>query len=140
MALFASVSRIAEARVRNAGRRLGLRAALIGGAVLCALVCIGFALAAATVALAARVGTIEALAIMAGGALVLVLVFIGILAWEARRHRRLAARRAALDREFLRAAALSMVPQRAPSRPIVGFGLVALGAMLVLLRRGDGKD
>ena len=91
-------------------------------------------------ALAARVGLIEALAIMAGGALVLVLLFVGALAWEARRHRRYAARRAALDREFVRAAALSMVPSRAPSRAVVGLGLVALGALLVLLRHGGGKD
>ena len=85
-------------------------AALIGGGVLAALVCIGFALAAATVALAARVGIIEALAIMAAGALVVVLIFLGVLGLEARRHRRLRARRADLDRELYRAAALSMMP------------------------------
>ncbi len=137
MRLFSTVTRVAEARVRHAGRRLGLRAALAGGAVFCALLCIGFALAAATVALALRVGLIEALAIMAGGALVLVLIFVGALAWEARRHRRLAARRAALDRQLFQAAALSAIPTRAPSRPIIGLGLVAIGALLVLFRRGD---
>jgi uncharacterized iron-regulated membrane protein len=136
--LFSTVTRLAEARVKHTARRLGLRAALVGGAVFCALVCIGFALAAATVALAGRVGVIEALAIMAAGALVLVLVLAGALAWEARRHRRLAVRRAALDRELFRAAAVSMVPGRAPSRPVLGLGLVAVGALLVLMRRrGD---
>ena len=65
-----SCTRVAEARVRNIGRRAALRAALIGGAWWRRCICIGFALAAATVALAERVGTINALAIMAGGALV----------------------------------------------------------------------
>ena len=135
--LFATLSHVAQARLRHAGRRAALRGALIGGGVLAALVCIGFALAAATVALAARVGTIEALAIMAAGALAVVLIFLGVLGLEARRHRRLQARRADLDRELFRAAAISMVPNRAPSRPVVGLGLVALGALLVLARRGD---
>ena len=87
--LFATLSHVAQARLRHAGRRAALRGALIGGGVLAALGCIAFALAAATVALAARVGIVEALAIMAAGALVLVLVFLGALALEARRHRRL---------------------------------------------------
>ena len=65
--LFATVSRVAEARVRNVGRRASRRAALIGGCVLAALLCLAFALIAATVALAERFGTINALAIMAGG-------------------------------------------------------------------------
>ena len=137
MRLFATLSHVAQARLRHAGRRAALRGGLIGGGVLAALVCIGFALAAATVALAARVGTIEALAIMAAGALAVVLIFLGVLGLEARRHRRLRARRADLDRELVRAAAISMVPNRAPSRPVVGLGLVALGALLVLARRGD---
>ena len=80
--LFATVSRVAEARVRNIGRRAALRAALIGGCVLAALLCLGFALIAATVALADRFGTINALAIMAGGALVVLLILLAALAWE----------------------------------------------------------
>jgi hypothetical protein len=135
--LFSTVTRVAEARVRHTARRLGLRATLAGGAIFCALVCIGFALAAATVALARRIGVIEALAIMAAGALVLVLLLVLALWWEARQHRRLAVRRAALDRELFRVAALSAVPSRAPSRSALGFGLVAVGALLVLMRRRD---
>jgi len=135
--LFPTLTRVVEARVRHATRRLSLRAALAGGAILCALLCVGFALAAATVALANRVGVIEALAIMAGGALLFVLILAGALAWEARRHRRLAARRAALDRQLFQAAAVSMVPGRAPSRSMLGLGLVAVGALLVLIRRRD---
>jgi hypothetical protein len=139
--LFATVARVAETRARNIGRRAAVRAALVGGCILAALLCIGFVLAAATVALADRVGMINALAIMAGGSLVLVLILLGVLELEARRHRRYAARRASLDRELYRAAALSALPRRAPSRPVIGLGLVALGALLVLARRGDdGED
>jgi hypothetical protein len=133
--LLATVSRVAEARIRNIGRRAALRAALFAGCVLAALLCLGFALMAATVALAVRVGTINALAIMAAGALVLLLLLAGALAWEERRHRRLAAQRAALDRELARAAALSLAAGARPSRPVIGLGLVAAGALLVLLRR-----
>lgn len=136
--LFATVARVAETRLRNIGRRAALRGSLMAGCVAAALVCVGFALAAATVALADRVGTINALAIMAGGALLVVLILLAVLALEARQHRKLAARRAALDQQMFRAAALSMIPSRAPSRPTVGLGLVALGALLVLARRrGD---
>ncbi len=139
--LFATVARVAEARVRNVGRRVAVRATLIGACILAALLCIGFVLAAATVALADRVGMINALAIMAGGSLVLVLVLLGALELEARRYRRFAARRAILDRQLYRAAALSAMPRKAPSRPVIGLGLVALGALLVLARRGeDGED
>ena len=90
---------------------------------------------AATMALAERFGTINALAIMAGGALVVLFLLLAALAWEDRRHRRLAARRAALDRELARAAALSLVGDARPSRPVIGLGLVAIGALMVLLRR-----
>ncbi|HRO11091.1 hypothetical protein [Amaricoccus sp.] len=130
-----AVSRVAEARVRSFGRRTALRAALVGGCVLAALVCLGFALMAAAVALADRFGWINALAIMAAGALVVLLIFLGALALEERRHRRLAAQRAALDRQLAQVAALSLVGGAKPSRSAVGIGLVALGALLVLLRR-----
>lgn len=135
--LFGTVTRVAETRLRNVGRRVALRAGLIGACVVAALFCIGFALATATVALAERVGLLNALAIMAGVALVLALILLAALAIEARRHRRYAARRAELDRQLFQAAALSMIPSRAPSRPLLGFGLVALGALLVLVRRRD---
>jgi hypothetical protein len=134
--LFATVARVAEARVRNIGRRAAVRAGLIGGCILAALVCLGFVLAAGTVALAEQVGLLNALAIMAGGALLFVLILLGALELESRRHRRYAARRADLDRQLYRAAALSAIPTRAPSRPVIGLGLVALGSLLVLARRG----
>lgn len=137
--LFATVSRVAEARINNIGRRAALRASLMAGLAVAGLFFLGFVLMAATVALAERYGPLNALGIMAGGALVLVLIFWIALAAEARQHRRTAARRAALDQELFRAAALSLIPSRAPSRPVLGFGLVAAGALLVLLRRRDER-
>jgi MFS family permease len=137
--LFATISRVAEARVRQIGRRAGLRAALIASCVLAALLCLGFLLAAVTAALADRYGLIQALAIMAVAALVLLLLLLAVLALEARGHRRRAAQRAALDRRLYQAAAMSMVPGRAPSRPVLGLGLVVLGSLLVLMRR-RGED
>jgi hypothetical protein len=133
--LLATLQNVAEARLRYAGRRALVRASLIGGCVLGALLCLGFALAAITVALADAVGIMAALAIMAIAALVLILILLTALSIEARRHRARAARRSQLDREFYRTAALSMMPSRAPSRPVIGLGLVALGALLVLARR-----
>jgi hypothetical protein len=140
---FATLVSVARARLRHAGQRLGLRAALIAGCVLAGAVFLGFALAALTVALTARVGLLQALVIIAGAALVLVLVLVGLLAVEARRERRLAARRASLDRELLRAATLSAaIPHaaRLPTRAGLGLGLVALGALLVLARRRDADE
>ena len=136
---FATLRSVAEARLRAAGQRLGLRAALIGGCALAAAIFLAFALAAATVALTDRVGLLQALVIMAGAALAVVLVLLGILAIESRRARRSAARRASLDRQLLRAAAISAAPRvvRLPGRAGFGLALVALGALLVLARRGD---
>ena len=134
---FATLTRVVEARLRHLGRRAALRAGLIAGCALAALACLVFLLAALATALADRYGAITALVIMAGLALILVLVLLLALAIEARRHRRLAARRTAADRQFYQAAALSMAPRTRPSRSAVGLGLVALGALLVLMRRGE---
>ena len=82
---------------------------------------------------------------MAGAALALLLVLIGVLAIEARRERRIAARRASLDRQLLRAAAISAACRaRRGCRAAAASGsaLVALGALLVLARprRRRGED
>jgi hypothetical protein len=74
---------------------------------------------------------------MAAGALFICVILLAVLALEARRHRRNAARQQALDRRLTRAAALAAIPNRLPSRPAAGLALVALGALLVLMRRGD---
>jgi hypothetical protein len=133
--LFASLTRIAEARLHRAGRRFGVRLALMAGLAAAALLFLGFALAALTVALAERHGVLNALLIMAAAGLGLVLILLLALSIEARRHRRVAARQQPLDRQFARAAALSAMPARLPSRTATGLGLVALGAFLVLARR-----
>jgi hypothetical protein len=141
MRLLSSVGRVAEARLRDAGRRIGMRAILTAAAGLAGLVAAGFAIGAATVALAARLGTIEALLLMAGVALVVMIALLIVLSAQARRDREQAALRSELDSRLLRAAAVSMIPTRAPSRPVVGLALVAVGALLVMIRRGgDGKS
>ncbi len=69
----------------------------------------------------------------------IILVILGILALEARKHRRLASRRQAFDQQLVRTAALAAMPSKMPSRSVTGLGLVAVGALLVLLgkRRDD---
>jgi hypothetical protein len=143
VAPFANVTRLVEARLHRAGRRLGARAALVAGCVFAGLLALGFLLAAVTVALADRYGTLPALGIMAVAALVLLFALLLALSLEARRHRRLAVRQQGLDRQLFQAAAMSAasaVPRRMPSRMVAGLGLVALGAFLVLARRDGGED
>jgi hypothetical protein len=135
--LLSSLAGVAEARLRNTARRVRLRAALITGAALAGLLAFGFALAALTVALAHSVGVVPALWIMAGVAALALLGLLIALWSEARRHRAVAAERERLDRKLYRAAALSALPEarHRPSRTAIGLGLVALGSLLVLLRR-----
>jgi hypothetical protein len=139
---FATLFSVAEARLRHAGQRLGVMAGLVAACALALVMFLCFALAAATVALVDAVGLLPALLIMAGVALLLLLVLLAVLAAERRRERRIAARRATLDRDLLRAAAFSAAPRamRLPGRTGVGLGLVALGALLVLMRRGEEAD
>jgi heme/copper-type cytochrome/quinol oxidase subunit 2 len=139
VAAFASLARIAEARVRRVGRRMGLRLTLIAACALAGSVFLFFALAALTVALTEEIGLLDALAVIAAGALVIVGLLLAALALEARSHRRTLARQRPLDRQLLQAAALSAVPSRLPSRPVAGLALVAFGALLVLMRR-EGSD
>jgi hypothetical protein len=139
---FATIRSVAEARLRATGQRLGQRAALIGGCGLAALIFLVFALAAATVALSEWLGLLAALVIMAFLALAVLLVLVAMMAAENRRARRVAARRAALDRQFLQAAAISAAPRlvRLPGRTGLGLALVGLGAALVLIRRRGAGD
>ena len=106
------------------------------------MIFLGFVLAGGTVALTERVGQLQALVIMAGVALVVLLALVGILAIETRRERRIAARRASLDRQLLRAAAISAAGRgiAAAGPRGIGLGLVALGALLVLARPRDDDD
>lgn len=137
--LFGQITRLAEARVRQTGRRLGFRAALATVAALAFVVFLFFGLAALATWLTRFMTLPQALLVVAGGALVVVLAVLVALALEARSHRRLAARREAFDRQLVRAATLAAMPSRMPSRSVTGLGLVAAGALLVLLgrKRGD---
>jgi heme/copper-type cytochrome/quinol oxidase subunit 2 len=133
--LLVSLGRVAEARLRDAGRRAGLRAGLAIAAALAGLVAAGFAIGAATVALAGRLGTVEALLVMAAIWLVVMVALLVALSAQKRRDREQAALRAELDSRLVRAAAVSMIPTRTPSRGVIGLALVAIGALLVLKRR-----
>jgi hypothetical protein len=135
--VLATVSRIAQVRLHQISRRTARRAELMLGAAVAGIIVLVYLLIAVTVALARQTGTLGALAIVGGIALLVMLGFLLALRLEAGRHRQMAARRAELDAQLYRAAALSLVPDRLPSRPVMGFGLVALGAALVLLRRRD---
>lgn len=136
--LFGQITRLAEARVKQAGRRLGFRAALAAAAALAFVVFLLFGLAALAVWMAHHMRLETALLLIAAGALLVVLGILVALSLEARRHRRLAAKRESFDRQLARVAALAAMPRRLPSRPVAGLALVAAGALLVLLgKRGD---
>lgn len=135
--LLATVTQVAQTRLNQISRRAALRGELMFGAAVAGIIALVYALIAGTIALSYRYGTLTALGIVGGVSFVVMLGFLLALWIEGRRHRRLAARRAALDAQLYRAAALSLVPDKAPSRSVVGFGMVALGAALVLLRRKD---
>lgn len=133
--LLSTVTHVAQTRLHQISRRAVVRGELMTGVMVCGIIALVYALIAVTIALARHYGTLAALGIVGGVAFVAMLACLLALWIEARRHRQLAARRAALDAQLYRAAALSLIPDRAPSRPVVGFGLVALGAALVMLRR-----
>lgn len=133
--LFGRITRLAEARVKQTGRRLGFRVALAAVASLAFVVFLFFGLAALAVWMTHYMRLQDALLIITGGAfLVFVAILIG-LSLEARKHRRLAAQREAFDQQLIRAATLAAMPTRMPSRSVTGLGLVAAGALLVFLGR-----
>lgn len=137
--LFASLADLAQARIRRVARRTQFRAILIACIAVTAGLAFCFALGTATVALANELGWVAALAVMAGVMAFVALILAAVLAEEARRERLRAAQRSGLDRQLARAALLSAAPTRLgrPSRGLVGAGLVALGALIILLRRDE---
>jgi hypothetical protein len=138
-----TLTSIVQARVRHVGQRLGTRVALFGCLAVLGVIFLVFALTAGTVALSDRYGLLHALMFMAGGALVLFLIVLVIMAVEEQRERRIAFRRLQLDNRMVRAAAMqAALPQvaRLPGRVTVGLGLVAVGALLVLARRSPRPD
>lgn len=133
--LFGQITRLAEARLKQTGRRIGLRVTLAALAALALLVFVFFGLAAVVVWMAHSMRLETALAIVAGGGLVVVLAVMIALSIESRRYQRLAAKRQSFDQQLVRTAALAAMPSRMPSRSVTGLGLVAVGALLVLLGR-----
>lgn len=131
--LFGQITRLAEARVKRTGRRLGFRVTLAAIAGLAFVVFLFFGLAGLAVWMTHYMSLQDALLVIAGGALLIVIGILVALSLEARRHRQRAAQRGALDQELVRAAALTAMPSRMPSRSVTGLGLVAVGALLVLL-------
>lgn len=136
--IFGQITRLAEARVRQTGRRLGFRATLLAVAAVAFVVFLFFGLAGLALWMAHYMRLQDALLVIAGVALLIVVGVYVALALEARKHRRLAAQREAFDRQLVRAATLAAMPSRLPSRSVTGLGLVAAGALLVLL--GKRRD
>ena len=133
--LFGEITRLAEVRVKQTGRRLGFRVALAAVAGLAFVVLLFFGLAGLAVSMSHGMRLQDALLVIAAGALVIVVGILLALSLESRKHRRLAAQREAFDRKLVRAATLAAMPSRMPSRSATGLGLVAAGALLVLLGR-----
>ena len=136
--IFGQITRLAEARLKQAGRRVGFRATLVAVGVLAFIVFLFFGLAGLAVWMTRSMSLQDALLIIAGGALFVMFVVFLALSLEARKHRRLAAQREAFDRQLVRTAALAAIPDRMPSRAVTGLGLVAAGALLVIL--GKRRD
>ena len=135
--MFLSLGGAQVAAVRDTAARRFVYFALIG---LFGALFLFFGLAAATVALAERFGLLEALAIMAGGALFLGLVAFGLSKMADRRARELAVERAELQRRLRQLAVLSAVGAARPKAAhLVGLGVVA-AAILLLVGRLGGKD
>lgn len=139
MALFPRLISLVEARVERTGRHIGMRAALWGCLAVAGITCFVFLLVLATTALSVHYGTMQALGIMAAASFLVAMLILLALQIEGRRYRRLAARSRPLDAQLMQAAAFSAaasVPRKMPSRTAVGLGMVALGAFLVMRRRG----
>lgn len=136
--IFGQITRLAEARLKQAGRRVGFRATLVAVGALAFIVFLFFGLAGLAVWMTRSMSLQDALLIIAGGALFVMLVVVLALSLEARKHRRLAVQREAFDRQLVRTAALAAIPDRMPSRAVTGLGLVAAGALLVIL--GKRRD
>ena len=78
----------------------------------------------------------DALLVIAAGALVIVVGVLVALSLEAASTAGWRRSAQAFDRKLVRAATLAAMPSRMPSRSATGLGLVAAGALLVLLGEG----
>ncbi len=139
MSILRSVGAVAEARVRASARQVQRKALFGVVAALFGVMALVFGLIALTLGLADWLGVIPALLMLCAISLAGTGIALALLASETRKARLLAARRAPLDRELARAALFSAAPlgvRRLP-RGLVGLGLVALGALLVVTRSSD---
>ena len=137
--VFGQITRLVEGRLKQTGRRLGLRVVLAAVASLAFVISLLFGLAALAVWMVRYMPLHEALLIIAGGALLVVVAILIALSLEARKHRRHAAQREAFDRQLVRVATVAAMPTRMPSRSVAGLGLVAVGALMVLLGKKRGE-
>lgn len=135
--LFLSLGQAQIGEFRDQTRRRVIFGALLGFFGLIALI---FGLAALTAWLAQRVGLIAAFGIIGGGALACALIVLIAMKLAERRHQALAAERAELQR---RLSQLAMMTAFGTARPrtgqLIGLGVVAAAALLILGRLG-GKD
>lgn len=135
--MFLTLGGAQVAAVRETATRRAVYYALVGFFGLLFLI---FGLGAATVALARQFGLLEALAIMAGGALALCIVVLVLSSLADRRARALAAERAELQRRLRELALLSAIGTARPKAAhIVGLGVIAAAVLLVLGRLGGGE-
>lgn len=137
--VFGQITRLVEGRLKQTGRRLGLRVVLAAVASLAFVISLLFGLAALAVWMVRYMPLHEALLIIAGCALLVVVAILIALSLEARKYRRHAAKREAFDRQLVRVATVAAMPTRMPSRSVAGLGLVAVGALMVLLGKKRGE-
>lgn len=111
--------------------------------LVCAVMGVGFLIAAGYIALSEAVGPLTATLILAGSFLTVALaVYIGLAISESRRRKRLAERRRASDAgAFLTTAALTALPLLTRSPMLLKLGIPAAAlTVLALLRDKDTPD
>lgn len=136
--LFLSLGQAQIGEFRDQTRRRLIYGALLGFFVLIALI---FGLAALTAWLAQLYGLIAAFGILGGGALAGALIVLIAMKLAERRHRALAAERAKLQRRLSQLALLTAFGTARPKpSQLVGLGIAAAAALLILGRLGGGRD
>ncbi|MFO1107052.1 MAG: hypothetical protein U1E34_13210 [Amaricoccus sp.] len=129
-------AQVSEFRAQT-GRRL-VYGALLG---FFGLILVVLGLAAITTLLAERFGLAEAFGMMAGGAALCALIVLSAAKLAERRHRALAAERAELQQKLSQLAMLTAFGSARPKTGhIVGLGIAAAAALLILGRLGGHRD
>ena len=128
---------IGSARVRRIGRHAKAQAGAIAALAVFALIALIFVLTTVTVALARQIGTVEALMVMSGLALLACLGTVLYIRALDRRRERQKRMEEMQDRRLMETAAISLLPQLRGAG-MLGLGVLAVGAYL-FSRRG-GRD